>query len=124
MRIYLFVAMALLTGAITMSAQETMNEVIERGLSRSREQSIVMAKSMEQDNKAFPRSYENGKLIKSDYRWWCSGFFPGMLWQLYSDNGDEQLRKYAELYTDRCEPVKKMTDTHDLGFMLYCSFGQ
>lgn len=126
MRIYyrILVAMALLTGAISMSAQETMDEVIERGLSRSREQSIIMAKSMEQDSKAFPRSYENGKLITSDYRWWCSGFFPGVLWQLYSDNGDEQLRKYAELYTDRCEPVKKMTDTHDLGFMLYCSFGQ
>lgn len=106
------------------SAQEPMGEVIERGLSLSRSQSLIMAKSLEQQTDRFPRSYENGKLITSDYRWWCSGFFPGVLWQLYADKPSPELRRYAELYTDRTEPVKTMTDTHDLGFMLYCSFGQ
>jgi hypothetical protein len=28
------------------------------------------------------------------------------------------------MYTDRVEPAKRVTNTHDLGFMLYCSFGQ
>lgn len=105
-------------------AQENMDEMIERGLSVARAQSLIMAKSLESDTKALPRSFAKGKLVTSDYHWWCSGFFPGVLWQLYSDNGDEQLRRYAELYTDRVEMVKKKKDTHDLGFMLYCSFGQ
>lgn len=105
-------------------AEELMSQVIERGLSVARSQSQVMARSLEQDSAAFPRSYDNGHLVTSDYRWWCSGFFPGVLWQLYSDQPDAQLRRYAELYTQRVEPVKHMTDTHDLGFMLYCSFGQ
>lgn len=118
------------------NAQRSMNKVIEKGLSVSREQSLIMAKSLEAEEGRFPRSFQNGELVTSDYRWWCSGFFPGVLWMLYGDasngsvtvsNGTElaqELRRYAELFTDWCEPVKKMTDTHDLGFMLYCSFGQ
>lgn len=105
-------------------AQKAMGEVIEEGLSASRSQSLVMANTLEAQEGRFPRSFEKGKLITSDYRWWCSGFFPGVLWQLYADRPSNDLRRYAELFTDRCEPVKKMTDTHDLGFMLYCSFGQ
>lgn len=108
----------------TANATETLDEVIEHGLSVARSQSLIMAKALEKDTEAFPRSYENGKMITSDYRWWCSGFFPGVLWQLYSDQPSDELKRYAEFYTDRTEPVKKMTDTHDLGFMLYCSFGQ
>ena len=119
---------SLLIASSTMfSAQanaETLSETIERGLSVARSQSMIMAKALENDTEAFPRSFENGKMVTSDYRWWCSGFFPGVLWQLYRDKPSEELRRYAELYTDRTEPVKKMTDTHDLGFMLYCSFGQ
>lgn len=118
------VALAFSLHGASLHAQESLDEVIERGLSVARSQSLIMAKALENDEKAFPRSFENGKMITSDYRWWCSGFFPGVLWQLYSDKPSEELRRYAEFYTDRAEPVKKMTDTHDLGFMLYCSFGQ
>ena len=114
----------ILTMNTTLFAQEPMGEVIERGLSMARSQSLIMAHTLEDQPGVFPRSYENGKLVTSDYRWWCSGFYPGVLWQLYGDNADPTLRHYAELFTDRVEPVKEMTDTHDLGFMLYCSFGQ
>ncbi len=120
-----FLAVATLAMACaTVSAQEPMGEVIEHGLSAARSQSLLMARTLEPQTGQFPRSFENGKLITSDYRWWCSGFFPGVLWQLYADKPSEELRRYAELFTDRAEPVKTMTDTHDLGFMLYCSFGQ
>ena len=110
--------------AVTASAQKSMSEVIEEGLSLSRTQALIMASELAPQEGRFPRSFEKGKMITSDYRWWCSGFFPGVLWQLYADKPTDQLRRYAELFTDRCEPVKTMTDTHDLGFMLYCSFGQ
>lgn len=115
---------ALSTIALSASGQRDMREVVEKGLSVSRSQSLVMAKQLAEKEGALPRSYEKGSLITSNYSWWCSGFFPGVLWQLYADKPDEELRRYAELYTDRCEPTRKKTDTHDLGFMLYCSFGQ
>ncbi len=110
----------------TASAQaaETLDEMIERSLSVARSQSLIMAENLQAQPSALPRTYQNDRLVTSDYRWWCSGFFPGVLWQLYGDRPSSQLLDYAKLYTDRVEPAKKMTDTHDLGFMLYCSFGQ
>lgn len=121
---HLFSLITLSLTCIVTFAQQPLSEVIEHGLSISRSQSLIMAKSLEDKTEAFPRSFQDGKLVTSDYHWWCSGFFPGVLWQLYADKPNEELRRYAELYTDRTEPVKTKTDTHDLGFMLYCSFGQ
>lgn len=117
-------AIALTIPLLTATAREPLGEMIERGLSVSRSQSLTMARSLEKQNDLLPRTYENGQLVTCSYHWWVSGFFPGVLWQLYSDSGDNELRRYAELFTDRVEPAKKKTDTHDLGFMLYCSFGQ
>lgn len=33
------------------------------------------------------------------------------------------MKKYAELFTERLEKVQHVTDNHDVGFMLYCSYG-
>jgi len=106
------------------AARETMTEIIERGLTLSRSQSLILAKSLASAEGRLPFSYEQGKVNSSSYQGWCAGFFPGVLWQLYGDSADDALRRYAERFTERCEPAKAMTDTHDLGFMLYCSFGQ
>ena len=83
-----------------------------------------MANSLKNKQNFLPRTYENGQLQTCRYDNWVSGFFPGVLWMLYENSGDAQLRQLAELYTERVEPAKKLTNTHDLGFMLYCSFGQ
>lgn len=101
-----------------------MSAVIERGLTRSTEQALLMAKELESREGRLPKTIDKaGSLETSDYGWWCSGFFPGELWYLYENNPTEELKKYAELYTARVEPAKNLTNTHDLGFMLYCSFG-
>ena len=104
--------------------EESMSQVIERGLQRATSQSLLMANSLKDKQGALPRTYENESLQTCRYDNWVSGFFPGVLWMLYENSGDEQLRHYAELFTERVEPAKKLTNTHDLGFMLYCSFGQ
>ena len=61
--------------------------------------------------------------MTSKSNWWTSGFFPGVLWYLYEVNGNDSLKMYAENYTKRIENQKYTTDNHDVGFMLYCSFG-
>lgn len=106
------------------SAQEPLIKVIEHGLTLSCSQSLLLAKTLEYQEDKLPRSFIDNQLITSDYSWWCSGFFPGVLWQLYSDKKDAELLRYAKLYTDRIEPAKSLTSTHDLGFMINCSFGQ
>ena len=121
-------ALLLLTlTAIGMKAQtvlEPMEQVVERGLQRATSQSLLLADALKERQDALPRTFEKGAVQTIHYDHWVSGFFPGVLWMLYENSGNQQLRQLAEMYTDRVEPAKRMTNTHDLGFMLYCSFGQ
>ena len=96
---------------------EPLADVIERGLKVSTEQSLLMAKELEAQEGRLPKSVKEGKLETSDCYWWCSGFFPGVLWYLYEHNSTPELKKYAELFTDRLEDVQHVTDNHDVGFM-------
>lgn len=105
------------------SKQESLSDVIERGLNVSTQQSLLLAKEIESQENRLPRTFQNGELKTTNYRGWVSGFFPGTLWYLYENTPTEELKNYAELYTARVEPAKDLTSTHDLGFMLYCSFG-
>ncbi len=106
------------------TAEAPMAQVVENGLKRATSQSLLLAEALKDKKDALPRTFEKGRLQTIRYDHWVSGFFPGVLWMLYENNNDEKLRRYAEMYTDRVEPAKRVTNTHDLGFMLYCSFGQ
>ncbi|HEX2606381.1 MAG TPA: glycoside hydrolase family 88 protein [Flavisolibacter sp.] len=70
-----------------------------------------------------PRTAEQGKLKLVNSRDWTSGFFPGELWLLYEYTGNKEWRDAAEAYTVRMEREKTNGDTHDMGFKMYCSFG-
>lgn len=43
----------------------------------------------------FPHITVNGKYDSTKAEWWTSGFWPGLLWLMYRETGDEQLRAYA-----------------------------
>lgn len=72
----------------------------------------------------FPRTYENGKLVTVDAYDWTSGFFAGELWLAYELTGNENLALEARKYTSRLYEIKDFTGHHDLGFMIYCSYGR
>lgn len=56
---------------------------------------------------------------------WCSGFWPGILWMTYSINGDKEVRKAAEGYTQSlCDIAYRPAFDHDLGFLMFCSYGK
>lgn len=86
-------------------------------------------KSLNQESKPVatqlisPRTIENGKLKLVRPRDWTSGFFPGTLWYAYEYTGDKELAAAATEYTELLESLKDVTSTHDLGFMVYCSYG-
>jgi unsaturated chondroitin disaccharide hydrolase len=71
----------------------------------------------------FPRSYENGKHRLVSPEDWTSGFFPGSLWYLYEYTGDPKWREAASNCTARLRRIKDYRGHHDVGFMLYCSYG-
>lgn len=70
-----------------------------------------------------PKSYNGEKIVTAKPRDWTSGFFAGVMWLLYEHTGDEQLKEYADIFTRRLEELKDYKGTHDLGFMVFCSYG-
>ncbi|MBM3414255.1 MAG: glucuronyl hydrolase [Bacteroidetes bacterium] len=68
-------------------------------------------------------SEQSGKLVTSNTKWWCAGFFPGTLWYIFEYTKDPAIRALAEKRLKLMEPEKHFKSNHDLGFMMYCSFG-
>ena len=72
----------------------------------------------------YPRSInKDGTFFSSNYKWWCSGFYPGSLWYVYEYTGDEKYKDLALKYQVGLEPLRYRTDDHDIGFQLMCSYG-
>ena len=71
-----------------------------------------------------PRTIEdNGTLRLVASRDWTSGFFPGELWYMYEYTQDDFWKKQAQAFTANIEDQKTNGGTHDMGFKMYCSFG-
>lgn len=99
-------------------------KVIDKALAASAEQYMLMYNVMKDKPDLLPRTIDTtGTLVTSKSSWWCSGFFPGTLWYLYENTNDQKFRDAAAEMTSRIEKEKFNKGTHDLGFMLYCSFG-
>lgn len=78
------------------------------------------------DYSRIPRSIANGKTEwrTVDYHDWTCGFWPGIEWYLYEYTGDSTWKTKPHLTTSTLAPlVDSSPIDHDLGFMLYCSYG-
>lgn len=72
----------------------------------------------------FPKTLnKNGELESSKSSWWCSGFYPGTLLYLCKYKMNDRFYHEAMNRLTLLEPEKNNKTTHDLGFMMYCSFG-
>ncbi len=119
----LLMALVLLAAGCTAGGTEPLAEVVDRALAGAERQALRMARKYEPLEGRLPRTWEQGKDVSSDSRWWCSGFYPGTLWYLYENSGNPELLKYARMFSARVEREKHTTDNHDVGFMIGCSFG-
>ncbi len=71
-----------------------------------------------------PRSIEpDGSLHLVPSRDWTSGFFSGELWYMYEFTGEKFWKVKAEESTQLIEQEQWNGKTHDMGFKMYCSFG-
>ena len=55
---------------------------------------------------------------------WTTGFYPGVLWQLYAHTGDIMWKVKAEKVTRALEVQKNQNHHHDIGFIIMSSFGK
>ncbi len=75
------------------------------------------------DTVRIPSSYENGEIIYVPTDDWVSGFFAGTLWYMYELTGDEYWAEHARIQTELLDTVQYLTWHHDVGFMIYDSYG-
>ena len=97
-------------------------EAVKRALDVARSQLELSASEFD-SLPGFPRSLMP-KFKVVDPKDWTSGFYPGTLWEAYRLTGDERLRAEAGKFTARLEGIQYYKGTHDLGFMVFCSYGQ
>jgi unsaturated chondroitin disaccharide hydrolase len=96
---------------------------IESSFVDAAEQYKILAKNLPANK--FPKTFfpETGKYEFSNSGWWCSGFYPGTLLYLFEQTGDTVLYNEAMRILKPLQKEEFNTSTHDLGFMMYCSFG-
>ncbi len=81
-------------------------------------------REMSGDSILYPRSVPiDGKWRTIPIEDWTSGFFPGILWNVSELSGDTSLRTSAMRWTEGLTPLQYYSGSHDIGFMVYSSFG-
>jgi unsaturated chondroitin disaccharide hydrolase len=126
LRSFCFVSVLAIVGpaAELRAAEPPLAEVIDSALATSAKQYEWMLAHLPVDAaKPLPRTFEQGKLVTIASRDWTSGFFPGSLWYLFEATGDAKWRSAAEKFTALVAPEQHNTRTHDVGFILYSSYG-
>jgi hypothetical protein len=113
------------------NAQDPSSFTRDRGLLQSIDASFkaaaaqykILAQHLPVDS--FPKTFypNTGRYEFSSSGWWCSGFYPGTLLYLYEQTKDPSLLTEAQRILKVLEKEKTNTGTHDLGFMMFCSFG-
>ncbi|MEA5081530.1 MAG: glycoside hydrolase family 88 protein [Dysgonamonadaceae bacterium] len=97
---------------------------IEENVSFAAKQYGLMIDKIEDSAKIVnPKSIIEGKMKYIVPQEWTSGFFPGSLWYLYELTGDEKWKPLAIKYTEALDTIQYYTGNHDVGFMIYCSYG-
>lgn len=116
----IFAAALAITGC---TRPDPVHEIADRVFELAKTQYTLMDEALGEDD--YPKTADaEGKLVKSDLGWWCSGFYPGSLWYIYEYTGDENFREAA---WRRTRPLEKLITSrhtdHDIGFQINCSFG-
>ena len=71
-----------------------------------------------------PKTFQGDTLVTSDIGWWCSGFYPGVLWQIYGETAEPRFRELAVKHTLPLAGLLERETDHDIGFQLMSSFGR
>jgi len=78
------------------------------------------------DSLSMPRSMDikTNEIRKVRSYDWTSGFYAGNLWQLYRLTNDPKYKEQAQKWTPFSKVESVNRTSHDVGFKVYCSFGE
>lgn len=113
-------------GIITVSSQNqsiSMGDLIKSDFDFARKQYLILADNTPADS--MPQYFipSKNKSIYSSTKWWCSGFYPGSLLYIYEYTGDIAILNEAKKRLSILNKENHYKGNHDLGFMMFCSFG-
>ncbi|MFX0556506.1 glycoside hydrolase family 88 protein [Maribacter sp. CXY002] len=119
---YLFLILAISMFSCT-SKSKTLSIKIDDTLLRATSQYTYLMDDLPKGR--FPKTYheKDDKLETSGSEWWCSGFYPGTLIYLDEAQQTNTFTKEIKRVLGNLEKEQFNTSTHDLGFMMFCSFG-
>lgn len=105
------------------NSSDDMRQLIDKQFKFAERQYRILASNTPMGR--MPKTFyaKSNKFETSDTKWWCSGFYPGSLLYIYEYTQDQSVLKEAEQRLATLEKEKHYTGNHDLGFMMYCSFG-
>ena len=115
----------LIVAAACSSPKKELYSMIDKAFADAVERYVALADSMlVADPGRLPHSLmADGSMTAVKPSGWTSGFFPGTLWYMYEYLNDERVKSRAETFTAYLEDQQHNTGTHDIGFMMYCSYG-
>lgn len=101
---------------------------VKQAFSAAAKQTILLVNNVDsarllKPNLVSPRTVEKGQFKMVVSKDWTSGFFPAELWYLYQYTKDNKWLDLARKYTQDIKKEQYNRGTHDLGFMVYCPFG-
>jgi unsaturated chondroitin disaccharide hydrolase len=83
-----------------------------------------LLKTTEGNFKDYPHSlYEDGSIKYLQIDEWTGGFWPGSLWYMFEYTKDQKWKDAALQWTHSLESNQYNINHHDIGFMMYCSYG-
>jgi rhamnogalacturonyl hydrolase YesR len=116
------------TGCNTIRSQQ--DNIVQKDFDFASKQLLVAVSEVEKakqsgiTGKVSPRTLNaDGILQLVASHDWVSGFFPGSLWYMYEYTNDDKWKELAKKYTAPIESEKTNGGNHDIGFKVYCSFG-
>ena len=103
--------------------QSELDKKIDQTLNTAVAQYSYMATQLTEGR--FPKTYfaDTDMLETSDSGWWCSGFYSGTMLYLDQSLGTDTFQAEIDNSLQHLEKEQFNTSTHDLGFMMFCSYG-
>lgn len=118
-----FLRSSVVVVALMGCSQQKMESLLKHDLEVSGRQLRAFAERFD-TTLATPRSWDGEKYTSVSPTDWTIGFFPGTLWLYYQITGDKEFEGLAKKYTARIAGNELRTNTHDLGFIVFCSYGK
>lgn len=116
---------AVLLFAVTCSSYaQSKKAFIANNVDFAQRQYGYLLATADKNPQSLPRTTnESGVMQGTNIYDWTSGFFPGCLWYLYELSGDAKWIAPAQRWTEVLAPIQNFHGHHDIGFMIYCSYG-